>query len=201
MATSKARARLDDWLADAEEVLAEQRSQSMSPSIHGSQYGEQRRSALTLHEFEEALPEALGLLASDPGRWILIVEDTASFNRYVQLIAFEDGSLMAEAVSNINLRPEEQWDSEHEELLALIGWSPPEVGVEDGDPNWWVWFALTTPPMREVARMIRCTLRTVFGLRGRDQLTVKMFSSPKRGRTPASEVVEAPPERVECARK
>jgi hypothetical protein len=197
MAVSKARARLDAWLADAEEVLAEQRSQSISPSLYGSQYSEQRKSTLTLHEFEEALPEALGLLSSDPGRWILIVEDTASFNRYVQLIAFEDGSLMAEAVSNINLRTEEQWDSEHEELLARIGWSPPEVGVEDGDPNWWVWFPVTTPPMREVARMLLCTVRTVFGLRGRDKLTVKMFSSPKRGRTPASEVVSPPSEGVD----
>ena len=93
---------------------------------------------------------------------------------------------MAEAVSNINLTPEEQWDAEHEELLARIGWSPPEVGVENGDPNWWVWFPTVTPPVEEAARMLLCTLRTVFGLRGRDQLTVKMFSSPKRGRTPAS---------------
>ena len=133
-------ARLDDWLETAEAILADQRSQSISPSLYGSQHGERHDSTLTLHEFEEALPAALKLLSSDPGRWILIIEDTASFNRYVQLIAFEDGSLMAEAVSNINLRPEEQWDAEHEDLLARIGWSPPEAGVEDGDPNWWVWF-------------------------------------------------------------
>ena len=179
---------LDDWLATAETILADQRNQSISPSLYGSQYGERHDSTLTLHEFEEALPAALELLSSDPGRWILIVEDAASWNRYTQVLCFEDGSVMAEAVSNINLRPEEQWDAEHEELLARIGWSAPEEGVEDGDPNWWVWFAVTTPPVDEVASILLCTLRTVFGLRGRDVLTVKMFSSPKRGRTPASEV-------------
>ena len=36
--------------------------------------------------------------------------------------------------------------------------------------------------------MIRFALRTVFGLHGRDLLTVKMFSSPTRGHTPASAV-------------
>ena len=180
---------LDAWLAEAEGLFGEQRSQSISPTLYGSQYGETHLSDQTLAHFAPRLPELLRRLSSDPGRWILIVEDTASFNRYVQLIAFEDGSLMAEAVSNINLRPEEKWDAEHEELLARIGWSPPEVGVEDGDPNWWVWFPTVTPPVDVVARMLLCTMRTVFGLRGRDRLTVKMFSSPKRGRTPASEVV------------
>jgi hypothetical protein len=199
MATRNTRAALDAWLAEADQILADQREQSISPTIHGSEYGETHISGQTLADFSPRLPELLRRLSSDPGRWIMILEHTASFNRYVQLIAFEDGSLMAEAVSNINLAPEEQWDAEHEALLARIDWSSPEVGVEDGDPNWWVWFPVTTPQMREVARMLLCTLRTVFGLRGRDQLTVKMFSSPQRGRTPASEVVE-PQERTEHAK-
>jgi hypothetical protein len=82
--------------------------------------------------------------------------------------------LMAECVSNVNLDPAEQWDAEHEDLLARIGWNPPEVGMEDGNPNWWVWHATVTPPVEEVARMLLCTLRTVFGLRGRDCLTLKI---------------------------
>jgi len=106
-----------------------------------------------------------------------------NWNRYVQLIAFEDGSLVTEAVSNINLDPTEQWDAEHEALLAKIGWSRSEDG---GSPNWQRLYPTVTPPVDEVARMLLCTLRTVFGLRGRDLLTVKMFSSPRRGRTPAS---------------
>jgi hypothetical protein len=183
MVMSKARARLDAWLADAEVVLAEQRSRSISPSLYGSQYGELHTNAETLGDFEARLSEALERLSSDPGRWILIVEDAASWNRYVQILAFEDGSLMAEAVSNVNLGPAEQWDADHERLLGRIGWHPPE---DDGSPNWWVVYPTVTPPVEEVARMIRCTLRTVFGLRGRNQLNLKMFSSPKRGRTPAT---------------
>jgi hypothetical protein len=184
----RSRPNLDAWLAEVDHILADQREQSISPTIHGSEYGETHISGQTLADFAPSLPELLGRLSSDPGRWILIAEDTASWNRYVQAILFEDGSVMAEVVSNINLRPEEQWDAEHEGLLARIGWNPPEVGVENGDPNWWVWLPTMSPPVEEVTRMLLCTLRTVFGLRGRDQLTVKMFSSPMRGRTPASAV-------------
>jgi hypothetical protein len=186
--TRKNRVALDAWLAEADQILAEQREQSISPTIHGTQYGRSTpvpRLSVTSHPVSQSFS---GGSRRTLDGWIMILEHTASFNRYVQLIAFEDGSLMAEAASNINLVPAEQWDAEQEELLARIGWHPPEVGVEDGDPNWWVWFPVTTPPTREVARMLLCTLRTVFGLRGRDLLTVKMFSSPKRGRTPASEV-------------
>jgi hypothetical protein len=183
MPTRKARAALDAWLAEADQVLADQREQSISPSIHGSQYGETHLSDQTLSDFAPRLPELLGRIASDPGRWILIVEVTASGNRYVQLIAFEDGSLVTEVVSNINLDPAEQWDAEHEALLTRIGWSRPE---DSGSPNWQRLYPTVTPPVDEVARMLLCTLRTVFGLRGRDLLTVKLFSSPKRGRTPAS---------------
>jgi T3SS (YopN, CesT) and YbjN peptide-binding chaperone 3 len=183
MPTRKARAALVAWLADADRALAEQCEQSISPTIHGTHYGETHLSDQTLGDFAPRLPELLGRLTSDPGRWILIVEVTASANRYVQLIAFEDGSLVTEAVSNINLDPAEQWNAEHEELLARIGWSRPE---EDGSPNWWKLYPTVTPPVDAVARMLLCTLRTVFGLGGRDLLTTKVFSSPRRGRTPAS---------------
>jgi T3SS (YopN, CesT) and YbjN peptide-binding chaperone 3 len=184
METRKARPALDAWLAEADQLLADQREQSISPTIHGSQYGETHLSDQTLGDFALRLPELLGRLTSDPGRWILIIEETASWNRYVQLIAFEDGSLVTEVVSNINLDATERWDTEREELLAKIGWSRPE---ECGSPNWRRLYPTVTPPVDEVARMLLCTLRTVFGLRGRDLLTVKMFSSPRRGRTPASE--------------
>jgi hypothetical protein len=143
-------------------------------------------STQTLGDFEVRLAEALRLLSSDPGRWILIVEETASWNRYIQVLAFEDGSLMAETVSNFNLGPAEQWDADHERLLDRIGWHQPEDG---GSPNWSVVWATVTPPLEEAARMIRCTLRTVFGLRSPDRLILKMFSSPLRGGTPASETV------------
>jgi hypothetical protein len=78
MPTSKNGADLDAWLAEADRVLADQREQSLSPTIHGSQYTETQISDQALGDFAPRLVELLGRLTSDPGRWILIVEETAS---------------------------------------------------------------------------------------------------------------------------
>ena len=45
----------------------------------------------------------------------------------------------------------------------------------------------------------RRTLREVFGLSDDDAVVVKIFSSPNRGKTPASEVVD-PPEGVSATK-
>jgi hypothetical protein len=76
---------------------------------------------------------------------VLIIEDAASDNRYVRLLAYEDGSPMAETVSKINLGPPEQWDDDHERLLAKIGSHPPE---DRKSPNWLAVYPTATPPQR-----------------------------------------------------
>jgi hypothetical protein len=112
-----------------------------------------------------------GCSRQDPGRSVLIAEDAESWSRYIQVLAFEDGSLMAEAVSNINLGPAEQWDAEHGGLLTRIGWHPAEDG---GSPNLCVVHPTVTPPVGEVARMICRTLRMVSDIGGKtDPLRVK----------------------------
>jgi hypothetical protein len=47
----KKRAAVDAWLAEADRVLAEQREQSISPSLHGSQHSETDLSDQTLGDF------------------------------------------------------------------------------------------------------------------------------------------------------
>ncbi len=76
MATSKARAALDSWLADATELVAEQRVRSISPSSHtGSWAADELHSTQTVREVTAGLESLLGQLTAAPGRWIFVTKD------------------------------------------------------------------------------------------------------------------------------
>ena len=106
MATRPARPALDAWLAKAEQVLAEARNDALSPSIAPGPWDEHRTEQdTTLAELGARLEGLLSRLVFGPGRWALIAEDGGG--RYVQALAFEDGSLMAEVVSNNYLQAEQ----------------------------------------------------------------------------------------------
>ena len=115
------RAALNAWLVAAEEVLNEQRQHSISPSsVAGGPRRHYERLA-TLWEIEHGLTSVLQKLAFDPGRWILIIEDGRNTKRYLQFLAYEDGSLVAETVSNHYLDAKDRWTPEGEATLQGLG--------------------------------------------------------------------------------
>jgi hypothetical protein len=94
---------------------------------------------------------------------------------------------MGEVVSNAFLAGEDRWTSQEEERLRSLGWQAPEP---EGSPNWNVVICPTfTPPVSDVASLVIGTMPEVLGITDRGRVRVKLFSSPNRGHTPASEVV------------
>jgi len=186
MTTRPARPALDAWLAKAERVLSEARDDALSPSTASGPWDEHRTErATTLAELDAHLEELLYRLVFGPGRWVLIIEDP--LGRYVQVLAFEDGSLVAEVVSNHYLEDEQRWGQADGDKLVALGWSAPG----EKRPNWQVSYATISPDIAEVAVLLTATLRTVFGLGEAGPLTVTMFSSPRREGTAASQAVRA----------
>lgn len=191
MATSRARAVLDAWLAHAEGLLAEQRSRSISPSSYtGSWSDDEPESTQTVREVAAGLEVLLARLTAAPGRWIFAIEDARRPSRYVQFLCHEDGSLICEVASNYYLDQYldgiQSWTEAQKEKLGPLGWVAPPP---DGSPNWSVVYPTFSPPVAEAAKRATRTLREVFDLADGDELLLKLFSSPNRGRTPASEVV------------
>jgi hypothetical protein len=178
---SKAIAELDAWLVRAEEVLQEQRDQSISPSLSWNQSREEW--TVSLEEFEQGLEQLLQSLCERPGRWILIAEDQRRPTRFWQALAFEDGSLVTEVVSNRFLVGDERWTPWGEDRLLGLGWNPPE---QPKRPNWLVVESTTTPQIGVVAERAVATLRAIFGVDNDDLLKVILFPSPHRGDTPAT---------------
>ena len=185
---SKAIASLDAWLARAEALLQEQREQALSPSrtpVWGSDGAEE---VVPLAAFERGLESLLGGLCPRPGRWILIVEDDARRAHFWQALCFEDGSLVAEVVSDFYLEGDDRWTPDQAEQLAALGWDAPDPPRRT---NWIVVEPTTSPPVAQVATRAVATLREVFGLGDGDELFVKLFGSPIRGDTPAGPVYDA----------
>src|ERR1017187_803757 len=109
-------------------------------------------------------------------------------HHFWQALAFEDGSLVTETVSNFYLEGEDCWTPEQDGRLAVLGWEPPKPPKRT---NWIDVQYTTSPPVDEVARLASRTLKDVFGLRARDKVFVKLFSSPIRGDTPAACLADA----------
>src|SRR5580700_9367918 len=178
---SKAIAALDVWLATAEEVLQEHREQSISPSSAWRQSGETW--TMSMATFKEGLEGLLASLCERPGRWILIVEDGACPSHFCQVLIYEDGSLVAEVVSNRFLAGRERLSSEDEGRLVELGWEPPNP---PNRPNWIVIEPTMWPQTASAASRVASTLKGVFKLADEDIVVVRLFSSPLRGSTPAN---------------
>lgn len=192
---------LDSWLAAAEGLLYEQRSRSISPSSYtGSWSDGVHESTSTVREVGAGLEDLLRQLTQAPGRWIFVIRDARTPAHYIQFLSYEDGSFLAEVVSNYFLdqlqdtRP--RWDEAQEKKLAALGWQAP---APTWLPNWTEIWPVYAPKVDVVAARARRTLAEVFGLSDDDAVVVRMFSSPNRGKTPASEVVD--PSEAESAAK
>jgi len=184
---SQAKASVDAWLERAEEVLQAQQEHGISPS--SVPWDDEREEwALPLASFEAALEDLLERLCRRPGRWILIAEDNVHRHHFWQALAFEDGSLVTETVSNFYLEGEDRWAPEREHRLLALGWEPPRLPKRS---NWIDVQYTTSPPVDEVARLASTTLKEVFGLGASDDVYVKLFSSPIRGDTPAACLADA----------
>jgi hypothetical protein len=180
---SKAIASLDAWLARAEEVLAEQREHAISPSLGLSEGSGQYEWTTTLAALTDGLEGLLESVCRRPGRWILIVEHERRRHLFWQALAFEDGSVCTEAVSNHYLADEHHWSRRQQEQLLALGWEPPNPPKR---PNFINVEATTSPDTDLLCQRALATLKEVFGLGDHDLVFVKMFSSAIRGDTPAS---------------
>ncbi len=180
MVKSKTIAGVDGWLEQADEVLRDQRERSLSPSSAPVWDTGAVERTITVTEFTEGIEDVLGALCERPGRWILIVE--CGPHRYWQALAFEDGSLVTEVISNHWIEGEDRLTPGQEERLCDLGWSSPEPPRR---PNWTRVEPTTSPDVAGAARQAAETLRQVFGAEGLDNIGMKLFSSSTRGGTPA----------------
>jgi type III secretion system-like peptide-binding chaperone len=132
----------------------------------------------------EGLTEMLERLVSDPGRWILVLTfGPGDGIYYIQYLCCEDGSMVAEAVSNRYLSEPCLLSTDNERRLVSLGWESPS---DDSHPNWRVLQPTITPDVAAAARLGIDTMRCVFGVTEDDRVCLKLFSSPRRSNTPAS---------------
>jgi hypothetical protein len=160
-----------------------QREACLAPSLVSDWDDARQEWVLPLGRFESALEDLLRRLCRRPGRWILIAEDNVRRHHFWQSLAFEDGSLVTETVSNHYLEGEDRWTPEEDRRLLALGWECPQP---PRTTNWINVEYTTCPPVDEVAKRAAATLRLVFGLEHGDEVYVKMFCSPIRGDTPAA---------------
>ena len=126
MVTSPRRAALDRFIRNAETVLQEQRALSISPSTFAGVWEPRPHSEqATLGEVERNLASVLDRMVYGPGRWVLIVGSVDGCTKYVQFLGYEDGSLVAEAVSNAYLVEPHRLSEDDEAALLRLGWQPP----------------------------------------------------------------------------
>lgn len=195
-----ARASLDAWLRSAEELIATQREQSISPSfVEAIAANSAFEASLKLSDLTRGLPSLLERMVLDPGRWILVVEfGPKAAGYYGQLLVYEDGSLFTEVVSNNFLEAPFLLDEAGHHELGLLGWTAP---VPPRRPNWSVAEETRNPDVDATCRRMVDTLVRVFGVATDESVRCKLFSSPRRGGTPASERSrEEPPDQPRAAR-
>jgi hypothetical protein len=183
MTHRKTRAGLEKWFLDVDELLAKQREHAISPSTVPSPRAEPTTWAMPLGALRHGLVELIDLLVSSPGRWILILDVGRPGGRYVQLLVYEDGSIVAEASSNNFLENSDRLSTEQENALVTMGWNEPRL---PGKPNWWSMQATINPDTKEAASLVLGTFDVVFQLCSSDVIAGRVLSSPRRGKTPAT---------------
>ena len=182
MTCRKSRAELEEWLVTVDRLLIEEREHAISPSTVPPATDDTPIWTMRLSTFQRDLKGLIDLLVSSPGRWVFILEPVES-DRYLQMLVYEDGSIFAEAVSNYFLEGPDRLSVEEEAALGVIGWNEPRLPDK---PNWWAVHATLYPDTSTLASLVLWTLGLVYGLYDTDLVTGKLFDSPRRGDTPAS---------------
>ena len=177
---------VDRWLDEADAVLAEAREAAISPSSVADPDTDCRWT-VPLATLACGLADLLERLCQRPGRWILIAEDAARPHIYWQALAYEDGSLLAEATSATFGGEDERHTPAVEAALAELGWRPPSPPEH---PNWLTEEATFSPDTARVAEQAVQTLGEAFGMDGADTVVLTLMASSRRGGTPASEVTD-----------
>jgi hypothetical protein len=178
------REELQKWFSDVDDLLAAEREHAISPSTVPAPSTEPAVWKMRLSTLRRDLVGLIDLLDSNPGRWILILGvGPHKYGRYVQLLVCEDGSIIVEAGSNNFLEGSDRLSSEEEKSLAAIGWKKPRLPEK---PNWWAVWPTIHPDTKEVAHLLLRTLEGIYRLPGVEPITCRLFSSPKRGNTPAT---------------
>jgi hypothetical protein len=184
------REELQKWFSRVDELLAEQREHALSRAAVLPASTEPAVWKVRLSRLRRDLVGLIDLLVSSPERWILILcVGPRKYGRYVQLLVHEDGSIAAEASSNNFLEGSDRLSAEEEAALVTIGWKKPRLPDR---PNWWAVQATVHPGTPEVARLLLGTLDGVYGVRDTEMITCRLFSSPKRGNTPATRAARPP---------
>jgi hypothetical protein len=182
---SKTRAALNAWLEQADRTLAEQREVLLSPSQSLGQWDDHGSEVtMTAAEIERSLGDLLRRYVEAPGRWIIIMREPDVPGYYVQFICYEDGALLAEAVSNHFLPEHLRLNKTQEAKLKYFGWKPPSPPEF---PNWVTVHPTLDPPTRAVAARAVKTLRQVFGLSTDSPVVMKVFTSAIRREGPLTE--------------
>ena len=158
---SKAVASVDVWIAQAEEVLQEQRERSLSASSAKAWENVKHEPRVSLGSFELGIEDLLDRLCDGPGRWVLIAADAGTSNRFWQAMAFEDGSLVVEAANN-SLHGGTEQSLPATEKLTELGWDVPDPPSR---PNWRRVEATISPDIGAVANQAIRTLREVFEIK------------------------------------
>lgn len=127
-----------------------------------------------------ALAGLLERRRGDEPRFVIV---DGSDGVYTQVALGPDGSVHAEAVSNLYLGAGPPLDEAHIEALHALGWSDPDVDDpgEPGTPNYWrEWDAGVS--MLEVATALVLPLFEVYGVSPSAHVTVTTFAG-QAGRT------------------
>jgi hypothetical protein len=178
---SSRRAALDHWLDRADDVLATQRARSISPTNEGWDGPARTAWTVSVSELRASLAGLLDRLTSAPGRWLVILEIGPEENPYyVQFIAYEDGSLIAEAVSDHYLPPNRRIGEQGSGELRRMGWLTP---LEGG--NWRLVEDTVAPDVPLATGMAIAALTAVYGAGEDAPVRAALFDSPRRGKTPA----------------
>jgi hypothetical protein len=182
---SASRASLDGWFQEVEELLTEQREYSISPSESDEEpEDEVTKWSITFRELKKIIGPLLTRLTNDPGRWILVIEIDEDHDRFMRIVAYEDGSLVVETLGNRYLQSEYQLSEGQMTDLAANGWKEPTVG---GRATWALTEPTYSPDIDQVSDLVVTTLRRVFKSVVADTFLMKLSSVSDRGETAASE--------------
>ena len=122
--------------------------------------------------FVANLPEVLGAMRRDPRCLLAVIEFQDV--RYVQYRAEPNGAVVAEVISNLNIRDAVALTAEDEETLRAAGWSEPSPGAT---PNW-RFEAHDNAGVIKVVTMLRDAVYGVLRERDFNTVSVRMWEGP-----------------------